>query len=79
MTARRPVGNLPGMPRTRRADEPGYVYHVLNRGNGRQAIFHDGGDFAAFERVLGEGLARYPVGAGKRDRSEYRGSELKAN
>ena len=49
------------MPRTRRADEPGYVYHVLNRGNGRQAIFHDGGDFAAFERVLGEGLARYPV------------------
>ena len=30
-------------------------------GNGRQTIFHTGGDFAAFERVLGEGLARYPV------------------
>ena len=49
------------MPRTLRADVPGYAYHAINRGNGRQTMFHHGGDFAAFERVLGEGLARYPV------------------
>jgi len=37
------------------------VYHVLNRGNGRMRIFHKAEDFDAFERVLAEGLARYPV------------------
>ena len=37
------------------------VCHVLNRGNGRMRIFHKAGDFAAFERVLAEGLERYPV------------------
>jgi putative transposase len=37
------------------------VYHVLNRGNGRMPIFHKAEDFAAFERVLAEGLERYPV------------------
>ena len=49
------------MPRTLRADEAGTIYHVTNRGNGRQTLFHTGGDFAAFERVLAEGLALYPV------------------
>ena len=49
------------MPRTARAVEGGMVYHVLNRGNGRMRIFHKAGDFAAFERVLAEGLERYPV------------------
>lgn len=28
------------------------VYHVLSRANARTTIFHDDGDFAAFERVL---------------------------
>ncbi len=37
------------------------VYHVLNRGNGRMRIFHKGGDYEAFQRVLAEGLERYPV------------------
>lgn len=37
------------------------VYHVLNRGNGRMRIFHKAEDFDAFERVLAEGLERYPV------------------
>jgi len=32
----------------------GYVYHMLNRGNGRLRIFHKDGDYEAFERVLGE-------------------------
>jgi len=37
------------------------VYHVLNRGNGRMRLFHKAGDYEAFERVLAEGLERYPV------------------
>ena len=37
------------------------IYHVLNRGNGRMHIFRKARDFAAFERVLAEGLQRYPV------------------
>src|SRR5271157_1281863 len=49
------------MPRTARATEAGMVYHVLNRGNGRMRIFHKPEAFAAFERVLAEGLRRYPV------------------
>ena len=49
------------MPRTARAAEAGMVYHVLNRGNGRMRLFHKPGDYEAFEQVLAEGLARYPV------------------
>jgi putative transposase len=49
------------MPRTSRAIEAGLIYHVLNRGNGRMRLFHKDEDFAAFERVLAEGLKRYPV------------------
>src|SRR5580692_5563041 len=49
------------MPRTGRSVEAGLIYHVLNRGNGRLRLFHKDGDFLAFERVLGEGLKRYPV------------------
>jgi putative transposase len=49
------------MPRTARAIRAGLIYHVLNRGNGRMMLFHKEADFAAFERVLAEGLERYPV------------------
>jgi putative transposase len=49
------------MPRTARAAEAGLIYHVLNRGNGRQTLFRTPADFDAFERVLAEGLERYPV------------------
>jgi putative transposase len=49
------------MPRTARSVEAGLIYHVLNRGNGRMRLFHKDADFAAFERVLAEGLTRYPV------------------
>ena len=49
------------MPRTARSIEAGMVDHVLNRGNGRLRSFHKEGDFDAFERVLVEGLKRYPV------------------
>jgi putative transposase len=37
------------------------LYHVLNRANGRRRIFRKNADYEAFERVLGEGLARYAV------------------
>ena len=37
------------------------VYHVLNRANGRQALFDDEGDYAAFERVLAEAQQRVPM------------------
>ena len=49
------------MPRPKRADKAGGLYHVLNRGNARATIFHKDGDFAAFERILSEGLGRYDV------------------
>ena len=49
------------MPRTLRAEEPGLIYHVINRGNGRARLFYKDPDFAAFEQVLAEGLQRYAV------------------
>ena len=49
------------MPRPPRTDVAGEVYHALNRGNARQTIFHKDADFEAFELVLDEGLAKYPV------------------
>jgi hypothetical protein len=33
----------------------GYVYHVLNRANGRLRIFRKEGDFLAFEKILADG------------------------
>jgi len=49
------------MPRATRQFSVGEVYHVLNRGNNRADLFHKDEDFAAFVRVLSEGLALYPV------------------
>jgi len=49
------------MPRPPRADVAGEIYHVLNRGNGRQQVFHTEADYESFERVLVEGLERHPV------------------
>ena len=49
------------MPRPPRADVAGAIYHVLNRGNGRQTLFHKDADYEAFERVLQEGLEKHPV------------------
>jgi putative transposase len=42
------------MPRRLRFAGGGYVYHVLNRAVGRATLFRKEGDFAAFERVLGQ-------------------------
>ena len=40
------------MPRTARASQGGYCYHVLNRGNARRTLFHKDGDFRAFVKLL---------------------------
>ena len=49
------------MPRPPRADEAGGLYHALNRGNLRADVFHKEEDFAAFERILHEGLELHQV------------------
>jgi putative transposase len=38
----------------------GYVYHVLNRANGRLPIFQKESDYAAFEHILAEALEHVP-------------------
>lgn len=49
------------MTRPPRADEAGGLYHALNRANLRATIFHKEEDFAAFERILSEGLALHEI------------------
>jgi len=49
------------MPRITRGLTDGGIYHVLNRGNGRQEIFHKDGDFAAFIELLRLARERHPV------------------
>jgi putative transposase len=36
------------MPRTARASVGGVIYHILNRGNRREAVFHEPADYDAF-------------------------------
>jgi hypothetical protein len=36
------------MPSIPRAQQAGFVYHVINRGNGRATIFHKPQDYQAF-------------------------------
>jgi putative transposase len=49
------------MSRARRRIEEGVIYHVLNRGNGRRALFANDGDFHAFVELLGQAFERFPV------------------
>ncbi len=53
--------DLWGMPRAIRQVEAGVIYHVLNRGNGRQVLFSKDADFSAFVKLLVEALQRFPV------------------
>ncbi len=48
------------MGRPLRVAAGGYVYHVLNRANGRARIFLKDGDYVAFEQILAEALAHVP-------------------
>jgi putative transposase len=49
------------MGRALRVSLGGYVYHVLNRANGRLRIFGKDADFAAFEDIVAEAMEQYPV------------------
>jgi putative transposase len=49
------------MPRTARASQGGFCYHVLNRGNARRTVFHKAGDFAAFLKLLRQAGERTPM------------------
>jgi putative transposase len=42
------------MPRTSRASQGGFLYHVLNRGNARNDVFHKPEDFLAFVNLMRE-------------------------
>jgi putative transposase len=47
------------MGRALRAAQGGFVYHVLNRANGRLPIFESAKDYEAFEGILTEGVERF--------------------
>ena len=49
------------MGRVVRTDIGGYVYHVLNRGNARGAIFHSEKDYVAFEEILSAAVDKYQM------------------
>lgn len=48
------------MGRPKRVDLGGYVYHVLNRANGRSPIFLKDGDYEAFLQITQEALDHVP-------------------
>jgi REP-associated tyrosine transposase len=56
------------MPRVARGLADGMIYHVINRGNARQEVFHKDEDFHAFEGLLGEAKDKHPVRVTKGDR-----------
>ena len=37
------------------------IYHVINRGNGSQNVFHKDDDFMAFVKLLGEAKGKHPI------------------
>ena len=49
------------MPRSNRISPGGMVFHVLNRGVGRQRLFDKPADYEAFESIIEETLAKQPM------------------
>lgn len=49
------------MPRRARSIVGGYVYHILNRANGRLRLFKKDPDFAAFDAIVAEAHERVPL------------------
>ena len=49
------------MPRTARASIGGIRYHVLNRGNALQDVFHEDDDHQRFIELIQEACARVPM------------------
>ena len=46
------------MPRQRRIEYPGAIYHAMNRGDRREPIFQDDADRKRFLQTLGEACAK---------------------
>ena len=49
------------MPRIKRGLVDDCCYHILNRGNGKQKIFHKAQDYEAFIELMKEAKKRHPV------------------
>jgi len=49
------------MPRKPRISLGNICYHVLNRGNGRNTVFHKDGDYAAFLKLIKQAGDRIPM------------------
>jgi len=49
------------MPRTARASVGGVIYHTLNRGNRREAVFHKPADYDAFVQAIADAVQRVPL------------------
>lgn len=49
------------MPRAAREIIDGGVYHILNRGNGRQRVYQKDGDYLAFTALLKQMLERFTI------------------
>ncbi|MFO0867062.1 MAG: transposase [Gemmataceae bacterium] len=49
------------MPRTARASVGGVCYHVLNRGNNRDEVFFNDGDYGAFLKAIGHACVEVPM------------------
>ena len=49
------------MPRIARGLVGGFIYHVLNRGNGRQCVFHKDKDYQSFRSLLEDAKQRIPI------------------
>lgn len=49
------------MPRRPRMYIPGFAYHVVQRGNNREACFYSENDYSLFLKLLREVLSRYEV------------------
>jgi putative transposase len=49
------------MPRIQRGLQDNFIYHMINRGNGRLEIFHKDEDYSVFIELLKVAKGRYPV------------------
>ena len=61
MTLHRFAAILSVMPRAPRAFVAGIRYHVMNRGNGRRAVFHKDTDYQAFLKAIGHACIEIPI------------------
>ncbi|WP_224962177.1 transposase [Geomonas subterranea] len=50
------------MPRIARGLSDGFLFHVLNRGNARQEVFHKNGDYYSFLMLIEEAVGEFDIG-----------------